>query len=103
MYERVGLIVREVSEFYCYSVLISQKPDVDIVPRLERLLTAAVSQPAEDPSVRADLVRRLGALPGELEQALAPLMQRLEAEQGRDERCRLADRIRSIWRGGIQG
>jgi ubiquinone/menaquinone biosynthesis C-methylase UbiE len=99
MYERCGLGILEQHQEGWHCTCIFEKPAASIVPDLELLLKRLMSVDADDMQMRSGIVRALRALPGQLEERMAPLLTEVIDLQDSKKRSVYAAEIRRLWRG----
>lgn len=99
MYEKCGLRIVEQHEEGWHCTCIFEKPSLSMVPRLESLLKRLTSPEADDPSIRAEIISTLQALPIQLGQSLGSVLVQAQAENDFNKRFEFAAAIRHVWRG----
>jgi ubiquinone/menaquinone biosynthesis C-methylase UbiE len=99
LYERCGLRVLEQHQEAWHCTCVFEKPAYNIIPELERLLRRLISEEADNDRERASIVTSLQALPGQLEQAMQPLLAEVRDQSDCYKRLPVAAEIRKLWRG----
>jgi SAM-dependent methyltransferase len=99
MYERCGLRVAGQHQEGWNFVCVFEKPLVNVVARLELVLSKLMSEESNDDALRASLVGELQSLPSQLEKSLTPLLVGVQEEKDLYKRNRWGAEIRRIWRG----
>jgi ubiquinone/menaquinone biosynthesis C-methylase UbiE len=99
MYERCGLGILEQHQEGWHCTCVFEKPASSIVPDLELLLRRLISVDADDVRTRSQTITALRALPGQLEQRLAPLLADVTDQEDSRKRSLYAAEIRRLWRG----